>query len=587
MTSMLALWASALLALGGPVTEVAIAPEAGQTSVIISVDGNTRYRDFTMQGPNRLVVDLMGARQALPQNDYLDVNRGGIVSVKSSQYSSDVVRVVFYLKKMVDYTINQDAKGLRITMRTSEGDFEPWSSGLAAPATPRRTASSAPQRDAEDAAPLGLGTESPQQDQRKRITITFTSSPIQDVLLSFSRFSGKSIVPGQNIDQVGVITADIHDQPWDVALSRILESHGLVATEDEYGIITVNNIQNVNEREAISPIITRAYQINYATATELNQAVTPLLTGRGKATVGQGTNTLIVSDIQRVQDAVTNLLKQLDRRTPQVSIQAKIIYVNRTSLDEMGVKYELKDSRGNQLNQLSDGAADQNGDGVISPDETVSQGKAVVLLGGNSVAALGNAFQTVPNPTLTLLSSLVVGRHQLISFLDALSSVNLSDVQAMPQVTTLDNVQARIMVGSEIPVRTIDAGGGATAGGVFPRAQVSTEETGIILTTTPHVTSNGNILLELEAERSSADLASSDVGFIKNTQNAHTRVLVEDGETVVIGGLTQSEKSDVRAGIPLLMDLPVIGRLFRHTTHNTIQRDLIILVTPHIVRSPS
>ena len=122
------------------------------------------------------------------------------------------------------------------------------------------------------------------------------------------------------------------------------------------------------------------------------------------------------------------------------------------------------------------------------------------------------------------------------------------------------------------------------SGGVFPRAQVSTMETGIILQATPHVTSNGNILLELNAERSSAQLASSDVGFIKNTQTAQTRVLVQDGETVVIAGLTQSEKTEDRHGIPLLMDLPVLGRFFRVTQTSTIQRDLIILVTPHILR---
>ncbi len=586
MTSMLALWAGALLALGGPVTEVAIAPEAGQTSVLISVDGNTKYRDFTMEGPNRLVVDLMGARQALPQNDYLDVNRGGIVSVKSSQFSPDVVRMVFYLDKMVDYAITRDPKGLRITMRTSGGGFEPWSSGKRSSAgAMAKTLDSGAVTSGDSEAEASTDTRSalfgrtaPQQSQARRITITFTNSPMQDVLLAFSQYSGKSIIPGQNIDQAGVVTADIHNQPWDVALNQILESHGLVGREDVNGIIRVDNIENLNQREQIEPILTRAYRINYATASELQTAVTPLLSPRGKATTGQGTNMLIVSDIQRVQEAVTQLLKELDRRTPQVSIQAKIIYVNRTRLKEMGVKYELKDLRGNQLNQLSEG--------VDLQGKTVPQNQAQVLLGGSSVAALGNAFENIPDPTLTLLSSLAIGRHQLISFLDALSQVNLSDIQAMPQVTTLDNVQARIMVGSEIPVRTIDAGGGATAGGVFPRAQVSTEETGIILTATPHVTSTGNILLELQAERSSADFTSSDVGFVKNTQQANTRVLVQDGETVVIAGLTQSEKSDVRNGIPLLMDLPVIGGLFRHTRHNTIQRDLIILVTPHIVQSP-
>ena len=93
MTSMFALWTSALMAFGGPVTEVAITPMARQTSVLIAVDGDVEYRDFTMEGPNRLVVDLMGARHALPHDDYSDVNRGGIRSIRTSQYSADDVRV--------------------------------------------------------------------------------------------------------------------------------------------------------------------------------------------------------------------------------------------------------------------------------------------------------------------------------------------------------------------------------------------------------------------------------------------------------------------------------------------------------------
>ena len=207
------------------------------------------------------------------------------------------------------------------------------------------------------------------------------------------------------------------------------------------------------------------------------------------------------------------------------------------------------------------------------------------LLGGNSIAALGNATARVASPALSILTSMVIGRHQLVSFMDALQSVNMSDIQATAQVTTLDNVQARLKVGTDVPVRTIDAGGAGGAGGAFPTAQVSVEETGIILQATPHVTANGNILLEISFERSSVDLAESDVGFIKQTQEATTRVLVEDGETAVISGLTQNERLEVRSGIPLLMDLPLIGGLFRVTRESEVQRDLILLVTPHIVRS--
>jgi len=592
MTSMFALWTSALMAFGGPVTEVAITPMARQTSVLIAVDGGVEYRDFTMEGPNRLVVDLMGARHALPRDDYGDVNRGGIRSIRTSQYSADIVRVVLVLDEMVEYKVATDPRGLRITLDNPTGEFAPWSSGTTSaaavsPPTDKAAAASAPAKRS----PVAESNHAPparQLSQQRRISITFTNSPIQDVLLAFASFSGKSIVPGSNVS--GIVTADIRDQPWDVALKAILSGQGLVAEEDDYGIIRVDNITDLNEREAVEPITTVAHRINYGTASELQTSIQPLLSERGTITAGQGTNTLVVNDIQRVQDAVRALLSELDVRTPQVSIQAKIIFVDRTDLDELGIAYELKDSRGNQLNQLSSGAADLNGDGTITlPDEAVPQGQAVVLLGGNSIAALGNAKERLTSPSLTLLSSLVIGRHQLVTFLDALSSVNLSDVQATPQVTTLDNTEARIKVGTDVPVRVVDAssGGGGQGGagqGVFPRAQVSTEETGIILTTTPHVTANGNILLELSAERSSAELAQSDVGFIKQTQEARTRVLVEDGETVVIAGLTQSERTEVRSGIPLLMDLPVIGRLFRVNRHQEIQRDLIILVTPHIVR---
>ena len=577
MTSMFALWTGALLAFGGPVTEVAITPSAQRTNVLIAVDGDVEYRDFAMEGPFRLVVDLMGARHALPRDEYTDVNRGGIRSVRTSQYSADIVRVVLVLDRKADYTVTSDARGVRISLGNEGGDFAPWTSGPGAAPTATELASTI-QRPAPQVSPTQV------RSTARRISITFTNSPMQDVLLSFASFSGKSIVPGSNV--TGIVTADIRDQPWDIALRSILSAYGLAAEEDDYGIIRVDNINDLNQREEVEKIITQAHRINYATATELQTAIQPLLTDRGNITVGQGTNTLVVSDIERVQNAVRQLLTELDVRTPQVSIQAKIVFVNRTDLDELGVTYEIKDSRGNQFNELSGGGADFNGDGSITPDEGIPQGEAVVLLGGNSVAALGNAKERLASPSLSLLTSLVLGRHQLVAFLDALSSVQLSDVQAIPQVTTLDNQQARLKVGTDVPVRTIDAGagGGGGAQGTFPTAQVTLEETGIILEATPHVTANGNILLELSAERSSAEIAASDAGFIKQTQEARTRVLVEDGETVVIAGLTQSERNEFRSGIPLLMDLPIIGQLFRVNRTQVVQRDLIILVTPHIVR---
>lgn len=569
MTSMFALWAGALLAFGGPVTEVTITPMATGTSVLIAVDGDVDYREFTMEGPHRLVVDFLGSRHALPLENYTSIDRGGIRAVRSSQYSDDVVRVVFELDQPLGYAAVPTEAGLLITLDNPGGAFEPWSSGGTVSA---RSA-------AQLARPTAMAAQVPQQAQGERISMTWTAAPINDVLQAFAAFSGKSIVPGSNV--TGFVTATINDRPWDVALSSILATQGLRAEEDEYGIIRVDNITDLNDRESIEQILTQAHRISFATATELQTAIQPLLSARGQVTVGLGTNTLIVSDIERVQDAVTELLQQLDVETPQVSISAKIIFVDRTALNELGVTYELKDTEGNQFNQLSSGFADTDGDGTLDP---VEQGTSVVSLGGSSIAALGNANARVVAPSIQFLTSLVMGRYTLINFIDALSSVNISDVHAEPQITTLDNQQAEIHVGELTPIRTIDAGGGA-GGGQFPTAQVEQQETGIILRATPHVTNGNQILLELEAERSAAELAESDAGFIFRTQRAQTRVLVRDGETVVIGGLTQNERNEVRTGIPVLMDLPFVGALFRVRRYQETQQDLIILVTPHIVRS--
>ncbi|MDH3207424.1 MAG: AMIN domain-containing protein [Gemmatimonadota bacterium] len=572
MTSMFALWASTLLAFGGAVTEVTITPMQSETSVLITVDGDVEFRDFTMEGPHRLVVDLMDSRHALPRAEFASVNRGGIRSVRSSQYSEGVVRVVFVLDQRLGYTVMPDERGLRIVLQNPTGDFQAWSSG----------SGGATAFDQSPAVSTALRAPEPvarQQSQARRMSITWVDTPINQVLLAFASYSGVSIVPGSNV--TGNVTADINDQPWDVALNTILSGQGLVASEDEYGIIRVDNITDLNSREAIEPIETRPHRISFGTAAEVQGALAPLLTERGQVTVSPATNTLIVSDIRRVQDAVAALLADLDIETPQVSISAKIIFVNRTDLDEFGVTYELKDSQGNQFNQLSGGFADTDGDGTVEP---IDQGTAVVALGGNSIAALGNATARVAAPTVQFLTSLVVGRHQLIGFIDALQAVNLSDIEATPQVTVLDNQQAELVVGELTPIRTIDAGAGGGAGGGFPVAQVEQQQTGIILRATPHVTADGYILLEVEAERSAAELAPSDAGFIFRNQRVTTRVLVADGETTVISGLTQSERTEARSGIPILQDLPLIGRLFRVQRAQQIQQDLIILVTPNIVR---
>ena len=148
--------------------------------------------------------------------------------------------------------------------------------------------------------------EPPSRTELPRISATWTQAPIADVLLAFSTFSGKSIVGGEAV--TGSVTAEIKDQPWDVALRVILSSQSLIAVEDEYGIIRVSNLETLDTREAVEPILTRVYRVSFSWASELQATIAPLLSPRGSVTAAESSNSLIVSDIARVQRAVARLL---------------------------------------------------------------------------------------------------------------------------------------------------------------------------------------------------------------------------------------------------------------------------------------
>jgi len=143
--------------------------------------------------------------------------------------------------------------------------------------------------------------------QARRISVSWTEAPLADVLRAFAAFSGASIVAGAGVE--GFVTADINDQPWDVALEAILATRGLVATENQYGIIRVENIADLNARETVEPLITRSYVLSFAQAAEIQAAVAPLLTARGSASVVPSANTLLVTDVARVQRAIASLLR--------------------------------------------------------------------------------------------------------------------------------------------------------------------------------------------------------------------------------------------------------------------------------------
>lgn len=585
MMSTIALWAA--LAIAAPqqadVRSISIQPAGEATEIVIDVAGGAvNVRDYMLQAPARLVVDVVGARHALASENYPGIGRGGIVGVRTSQYEAETVRLVFDLTEALGYELDVTPGGVRILFQNPVGPFTAWSTdgagALAVRQDPERMAPAPELRGAQPVSSVPAF-----QQEEPRITVTFEATPILDVLNTFAEFTGRSIIAGPGVTDI-TVNAEVRNQPWDVALQEILDANGLTIRETETGILRVDKTSDLSSRLAEEELVTRSFRLNYVSVDSLLPAVRDLLSERGQATKSAAANLIIVTDAASVVDRLSEVIARLDAPTPQVTIAAKIIFIDRTSLEDLGFIYDLKDLQtptgGNQLNTIVEGVADEDGDGIIEPNERTDED--VILLGGNSIAALGNAGQRVGNPALRVVGSLVLGSHSLIGFLEALRELSLSDIQAEPVITTMDNREAEVLVGQATPIRVIDAAAGGGEGG-FPVASVETRETGIILRVRPHVTGD-QVYLQVHAERSNVTLAASDVGVVFQTQRSNTEVLLNDGETAVISGLTVIERTQSRAGIPVLMDLPFIGFLFRRTTEREVKQDLLIMVTPHIVK---
>jgi len=538
-----------------------LTPSSNGPELTIEAVGAMRFSSFALQEPDRIVIDLEGASESTARSLYT-VERAGIASVRSSEQGAGVVRVVVDLEHPAAYTVKTVPEGILVRVENGRTTFAEWST---APTAVARYASA----EVEGAGTRGTLSATPRREEQ-RISVSFHNTDIRDVLASFAEFTGRSIVPGSGV--TGQVTATIRDQPWDVALQTILRAYGLAAQELSSGIIQVDSIERIQERQTQEPLVTRPFRINYVPAAELASSLDPLSSERGRISVNPSTNTVIVTDTEAVLNEVQRILAQLDVRTPQVAIQAKIIFVNRTDVEELGVTYDLS------LNPTSGGgSASEFGasTSLVAAD--------VVRLGGSSLASLGNAQVKLETTQLKSVLSLVLGRHTLLSFIDALQSRELSDVQAAPLITTLDNQPAEIWVGERTPIRVVDVGTGTVGGAAGPRATAELVETGIRLRVTPTITADRRILMQLHAERSSAQLAATDIGVVFQQQQGTTRLMVEDGETAVIGGLTVSEVASTRTGIPILMDIPVIGALFRTNRTREQKRDLLIMVTPRIV----
>jgi type IV pilus assembly protein PilQ len=574
-----------LLGRDGEVKAISILPAPGRADVLIGIRGSVDVQDFTLAAPARIVIDVLGAQLQGGLTAYDGHNRGGVINIRYAQFRSDVVRVVVEVDALKDYRIERTADGILLSLGT-ERDFAGWSSETG---TAELEPTSAQQVSVTtEALPVTL-QESP------RITASWDSTSIVDVIAAFAAYSGRTIIPGKGVTGM-VRGVEIRNQPWDAAFQAFLEAYGLAAEELPSGILRVDDQAELAARDTLQPLETRLIAINYAKAVSMVPTVEAVLTReKGRVVADTGTNALVITDFQSRMDDIEQFVRGLDVQTPQVSIQAKLIFVDRLSVEEFGIKYDLGTSQQffNKLIQRPDPTTsepvdldlDGNPD-VLVPQDQFPSTTNIVDLGGSSLSAIGNADATIINPALELIYSTALGNFDISFFLNALQRVELADIQAEPVATVLNNREASVLVGDKVPIRIVDVSATTTAGtdaASVPRATVRFEETGIRLVVTPHVTTNRQVLMDIHAERSTVRLAPVDIGYTFQTQEATTQVLVEDGESAVIGGLTVTEVSVTKSGIPYLVDLPIIGPLFGFSSQQEIRRDLLILVTPHII----
>ena len=428
----------------------------------------------------------MGARlKGNASSLYDGVKRGGVLNLRYSQFERDVVRIVLELDHAKDYHVERGADAIRVSFGTDQS-FLAWSSNDPAQAAAR---SKSPRREPE--VQLAANRLTRTTAEEPRITVVWDRANIADVVAGFAAFSGRTIILGKDVK--GEVTAEIKNQPWPQAFQAILASQGLSAQEMPGGIIRVDAPSALAALDSLEPLETGVVRINYGKAADLTKSIEGSLTkGRGKVIADVGSNSLIITDTRSKVANVADFVRGLDIRTPQVSIKAKIVFVDRTDIEQLGIKYDLGNN--NQFFNKLVQRPDPNGTGGQTYDPNVN----IVDVGGNSVSAIGNASGTIVGSALDLVFSTALGGFSLTTFLSALERQDLSDIQAEPVITTLDNRKADILVGEETPVRVIDAG----AAGSQATATVQFKETGIRLTVTPHVTSNRQISMELHTERS-------------------------------------------------------------------------------------
>jgi type IV pilus assembly protein PilQ len=383
----------------------------------------------------------------------------------------------------------------------------------------------------------------------------------------------------------GNITLRLKDVPWDQALDIILQTRGLdsrrsgnviwIAPRDELATREKLALEAQQQISDLEQTRTETFQMNYQKATDVQKLLSDpaqrILSKRGSAVVDTRTNTLFVQDTPSRLEEVRRLLAKIDIPVRQVMIEARIVEANETFSRNLGVRlgYNDRSARSAQGGNLALGA------------ELVNTGQFAGLVQGTSVIN-GPGLQS--NLAANGLNGFNAGQLSFILFnsaatrilsleISALEADGKGKIIASPRVLTADQVEALIEQGTEIPYQQATSSGATS---------VSFRKANLALKVKPQITPDGNVIMTLDVNKDQPG-ATTSAGVQINTKHVKTEVLVENGGTVVIGGIyEQNDRTDVTK-VPLLGDLPVIGWLFKNSTLTTGKTELLVFITPRIM----
>ncbi|MCQ2106125.1 MAG: type IV pilus secretin PilQ [Fibrobacter sp.] len=409
------------------------------------------------------------------------------------------------------------------------------------------------------------GTVAP---NKKLYDFNFVDMDYEAVFRSVSIIAGVDILMAPDVK--GKISLRVTKKTWQETLDIICNMNDLTwVIQDKY--ITIQRLASYQAKqkkiadeeaqaEQNAPLVRKNFPIHHAKADELIKVLESMKSGRGRITSVERTNSIIVYDTEAKIEQMENALEELDVETLQIMITAKLVVVNSERARELGVDWTA--TMGNTaLTPGTAAAATGSAAGATRTSAVVQS-----FPGGGKSPAVGNAQTAV---TASLLD------NNLQIAISNLMGDASTEVLASPQVSTLDNTEAKVFMGDKVSIRVIDDSG---------ESSTQMVETGIKLTVTPHVSGDNRIMLDLHPENNSYDYDSKGE-IVISTQEAQTKVVVADGETVVIGGLTRNETQESESGIPFLKDIPLLGNLFKYSRKSVVKKDLVIFVTPRIIRN--